>query len=465
VRRLPVRWRVTFAFAGALAVVLLAVGTFIYLRYETELTNTVDAGLETRAAEVASLRRSGARLDAGGAIDEEESFAQVVARDGQVLEATPGAERVRLTAAELRRAPLFVERDPGTIDGEPARLLAVPSGSEYVVVGASLDDRQEALSSLLALMAAGFGAALLLASAAGYWVAGIAQRLTRLERARAAERAAVARERRFIADASHELRTPLTTLKSELDVALQRERTRDELRAALGSAREEADRLVALAEDLLVLARGDEGELPIAREPIDVRELLEDVAGRRAGRRDEARAGAGGAAAGDDARAGAGGAAAGDDARTGAGGAAAGDDARTGAAADERPLRVDAPRGLVISADRRALERALGNLVDNALTHGGGPVDLSAADGAGAVRISVRDHGRGFPPGFADHAFERFARPDSGRSGGGTGLGLAIVDAIARAHGGSVSAADADPGARVELVLPASSSPHPPAGH
>jgi two-component system OmpR family sensor kinase len=422
-RRLPVRWQVTLAFAAALAVVLLAVGAFVYLRFEAELTSTVDTGLETRAAEVTALRRSGGSLDTARApalVDDEESFAQVVSGRGEVLDATRGAARVRLTGAELRDAatgPVFLERASGTLDGEPARLLAVPAGTrgEVVVVGASLDDRQEALASLLALMAAGFGATLLLASIAGYWVAGIAQRLTRLERARAAEQAAVARERRFIADASHELRTPLTTLKSELDVALQRERSAEELRAALASAHEEADRLVVLAEDLLVLSRADEGELPIVREPLDVRTLLADVAERRGG--------------------------------------------------GTRPeIRVDAPPELVLDADRPALERAVGNLVDNALVHGGGPIDVSAVDGAGAVRIAVRDHGPGFPPGFADRAFERFARPDAGRSGGGAGLGLAIVDAIVRAHGGSVVASAADPGARVEIVLPASSSPHPPAG-
>jgi signal transduction histidine kinase len=244
-------------------------------------------------------------------------------------------------------------------------------------------------------------------------VAGIAQRLTRLERARAAEQAAIARERRFIADASHELRTPLTVLKSELDVALQRERGPEALRAALASAGEETDRLVALAEDLLVLARADEGVLPIEREPLDVGALLAGIARRHA----------------------------------------------TG-----REIRVDAPDGLVAHADRRALERAVGNLVDNAVAHGGGRIDVTATDGGGAVRIAVRDHGPGFPPGFADRAFERFARPGAGRSGGGTGLGLAIVDGIARAHGGSVAATAADPGARVEIVLPASSSPHPAAG-
>jgi two-component system OmpR family sensor kinase len=438
-RRLPVRWQVTLAFAGALAIVLLAVGAFVYLRFEDELTSTVDTGLETRAAEVTALRRSGGSLDAGRSpalVDDEDSFAQVVSGRGEVLDATPGAARVRLTGAELRDAaadPVFFERASGTLDGEPARLLAVPAGrgGEVVVVGASLDDRQEALASLLALMAAGFGAALLLASIAGYWVAGIAQRLTRLERARAAEQAVVARERRFIADASHELRTPLTTLKSELDVALQRERSPEELRAALASAHEEADRLVALAEDLLVLSRADEGELPITREPLGVRTLLADVAERRGG---------------------------GTSADVGA-------DAPQGRGADvEREIRVDAPPDLVLDADRLARARAIGNLVDNALVHGGGPIDVSAVDGDGAVRIAVRDHGPGFPPGFADRAFERFARPDAGRSGGGAGLGLAIVDAIVRAHGGSVVASAAHPGARVEIVLPASSSPHTPAG-
>jgi len=440
VRRLPVRWQVTLAFAGALAVVLLGVGAFVYLRFEAELTRTVDTGLRTRAAEVAALRRSGGKLDSEARspalLDNEESFAQIVSARGEVLDATRGAARVHLSRDEVGRAeqgPVFLERAKGTLDGEPARLLAVPAGTdrEVVVVGASLDDRQEALSTLLKLMAAGFGAALLLASGAGYRVAGITQRLTRLERARAAEQAMVARERRFIADASHELRTPLTTLKSELDVALQRERSPDELRAALGSAREESDRLVALAEDLLVLARADEGELPIAPEPLDVGELLADVARRRA-------------------------VDAGREVRT--------DGAPASGAGADGVLRVDVPPGLTVSADRRALGRAVGNLVDNALTHGGGSIDLSAADGAGTVRIAVRDHGPGFPPGFADRAFERFARPDAGRSGGGAGLGLAIVDAIARAHGGSATASGADPGARVEIVLPASSSPHPPTG-
>jgi signal transduction histidine kinase len=446
-RRLPVRLQVTLAFAAALALVLLAVGTVIYLRFDAELMRTVDAGLKTRAAEVTALRGSGAGLTGARSpalVEREESFALVLSADGAALDKTPGAPPARLTAAELRRAragPTFLDRERGAADAEPARLLAVPAGEEVVVVGAALDDQREALGTLLALGGLGILAALLLASAAGYWVAGIALRPVEAMRAEAEAitgtpgrrlpvppvddeigrlgatlnamlarlEQAAAKERRFVADASHELRTPLTILKSEIDVALAAQRTPEELRAALASAGEEADRVIRLAQDLLVLARADEGELPIAPERIAVRELLEGVAARNE-RRGE--------------------------------------------------IVVDAPPGLTVVADRQRLLQAVTNMLDNALRHGDGRIELSAADGKGEVRIEVRDHGPGFPPGFSGHAFERFARPDAGRSGGGAGLGLAIVDAIARAHGGSAAAAGADPGARVSITLPAHSSFH-----
>ena len=438
-RRLPIRLQVTLAFAAALAVVLAAAGTFVYLRFEDELTRTVDAGLETRAAE---LRGSGAGL--GGArpgLEAEESFALVLSRTGAVLDATPGAPDLRLSAAELRRAPVFLERESATADGEPARLLAVPAGGDVLVVGAALDDQHEALATLLVLGGLGLLAALLLGSAAGYWAAGLALRPVEAMRAEAEAiggtpdrrlpvppvddevgrlgatlnamlarlQAASAKERRFVADASHELRTPLTILKSEIDVALAAERPAPELRAALASAGEEADRLIRLAEDLLVLARADEGELPLAPERLELRELLDGVAARNRLRGE---------------------------------------------------ISVRAPAGLTVTADRERLLQALTNMLDNALRHGGAPVELSAEDGDGRVRIAVRDHGPGFPAGFADRAFERFARPDAGRSGDGAGLGLAIVDAIARAHGGSAAVAAADPGAVVTVTLPAGSSIH-----
>jgi two-component system OmpR family sensor kinase len=163
-----------------------------------------------------------------------------------------------------------------------------------------------------------------------------------------------------------------------------------------------------------VIARSDQGRLPIRTERVDVRELMEG-ARRRFGRR---------------------------------------------AAGAEVDLRVDAPDGLRAELDTLRVEQALGNLVDNALRYGGGPIDLVARDGAGGLRLAVRDHGPGFPPGFLEHAFERFTRADTGRSGGGAGLGLAIVQAIASAHGGMAEARNVQgAGAEVVLVL---GPTHPP---
>jgi signal transduction histidine kinase len=217
--------------------------------------------------------------------------------------------------------------------------------------------------------------------------------------------AAFARERAFAADASHELRTPLGILRAELELALREGRSPEELRAALASAAEETDRLIRLAEDLLVLARLDEGRLPLRREAIDAGELLGAVAQRFGG------------------------------------------DGRRVTAAPADGLRVD--------ADRARVEQALGNMVDNALRHGGGEVALAAVLSDGRVELHVTDHGPGFGDGFAARAFERFARADAARAGGGAGLGLSIVEAIARSHGGAARAADRDGGgADVWIELP-----------
>src|SRR6185295_11086518 len=99
--------------------------------------------------------------------------------------------------------------------------------------------------------------------------------------------AAFEHERRFLADASHELRTPLALLRTELELALRRPRSRNELEDALRSAADETERLTRLAEDLLLIARSDRGSLPIRRERVSARELLSDVADRFGRRADE----------------------------------------------------------------------------------------------------------------------------------------------------------------------------------
>jgi len=222
--------------------------------------------------------------------------------------------------------------------------------------------------------------------------------------------AGLERERRFVAEASHELRTPLALLKTELELALRRPRSPEELRAAIASAHEETDRLAVLAEDLLVLARSDEGELRIDPQPLEARELLETVAGRFAARAEEA----------------------------------------------GLSLEVEAPAQLSAVGDRSRLDQALGNLVDNALRYGAGTVRLEAQRENGSVALRVSDEGEGFATDFLPRAFERFSRADGGRVRGAAGLGLAIVDAIARAHGGTASAGNTpEGGAQVTLLLPA----------
>ena len=206
--------------------------------------------------------------------------------------------------------------------------------------------------------------------------------------------AAFAHERRFVADASHELRTPLALLKTELEIALRRRRTREELEHALRSASEETDRLTRLAEDLLLIARSDAGGLPVRRERIAAADVLQVVAGRFAGLAGER----------------------------------------------GRALEVVAPNGLVLEADSVRLEQALGNLVDNALTHGSGRILLSARLRGQLVELHVEDDGPGFPEEFIPGAFDRFSRSDEARSGGGSGLGLSIVEVIAKAHGGAAGA-------------------------
>ena len=455
-RRPPIRWRVTLAFAGALLVTLTAIGAFVYLRLEVELDRTLDRGLQVRAGEVSAIvRRSpeGLASPSDSPFEADESVAQVLRNDGSVVTATAQADRTLLTNRQLRAArsgPLFADRaGSGRLD-EAIRVLAVPvraRGESYiVVVGSSLDEKYEALSSLLTLELIGLGIAAFVASAVGYRVAGIALRpveamrrqaeqithqpdkrlpvppvddelgrlgvtlnamLERLERSQVAERSAIANERRLVADASHELRTPLTILKSQIEVALLGERDVDALDSALRSAGEETDRLVRLTEELLVLAQADEGRLAIHVEPFDVRDLLKEVA----------------------------------------------DQQRMRASLGERRILAQAPVGLMVCADRVRLRQALVNLVVNALNHGRGDIQLTARRDHDAVRVAVRDHGPGFGANFAEHAFERFSREDPGRAGGGAGLGLAIVRAVAEAHGAVVELGNADPGARVEIVL------------
>ena len=445
--RLPLRLRLTLVFALAMAAVLAATGAFVYVRVGDSLDDRVDDGLRSRATALAASVEGGTtgRALPGG----EEEFAQLLGPRGDLQAATPGFGEPIVGDPGSREA--FLETTvtpPGEGEAVPFRILVRPvSRGRTAVVGTSLEDRDEALEGLLAQLLIGGLLALALASTAGYALAGAALRPVEAMRRRAAaitaqtsgERlpvpvardelhrlattlngmldrldAGLRRERQFVADASHELRTPLALLRAEVDLALRRPRSHEELEQALRSVSTEVDRLGRLAEDLLVLAAAEEGRMRLRPSEFSVRDLLETVAGRFAG------------------------------------------------SAEELATRVEVgevPKG-EMTADRIRLEQALGNVVDNALRHGTGPVRLDATRGNGMLVLRVRDEGPGFPPEFLPNAFDRFARADDARSVGGVGLGLAIVDAIARAHGGRAGARNV-PGGGAEISLEIPQSPAP----
>ncbi|MSO41952.1 MAG: HAMP domain-containing protein [Solirubrobacterales bacterium] len=447
-RRLSIRAKLTAAFAAASLLVLALAGLFVYLRVQSDLTDSIDGSLENRADELAARVSSGApgslNLGSQGLVESEDSFAQILTPRGTVLVTRPAAgppiasttlepgagpalDRAETSVAG-RRQILLADRELPGIEGTARILAGAATGggrTVVIVVGASTVDREEALSALRGTFLIATPVAILLASGFGYLLAGRAiapvaamrRRAEEITLERSGERlplpraddeihqlgetlnamldrieVSLDRERVFVADASHELRTPLAILRTELELADRPGRSTEELLLAVRSAGEEVDRLSRLAEDLLVIARSDRGELPISREAVQLDVLLGRVSERFAAR----------------------------------------------AAEGGRELVVSAPAGTTAELDAMRVEQALGNLVDNALRHGEGEIRLVAAgDDAGRCVIEVSDQGAGFPADFAPQAFERFTRADSGRTGEGAGLGLAIVKAVAEAHGGA----------------------------
>lgn len=451
-RLLAIRVRVAAVFALAMAVVLAGTGWFLYLRLGSHLSLALDRELRLRADDLSALvsQRAGSLATAGDPrfVEHGEAYAQLLDSRGRVRDATrPLRGAALLSARELERArreTIYANRDSVPGLDESSRLLATPvrRGDRplVLVVGVTNQDRAETLASLRNELLIAGPIALLLATFAGYALAGLSLRPVEAMRLRAAEvsaqtpggrlpvsktgdelerlgetlnsmlarlEAALERERAFVADAGHELRTPLALLRTELELALRHSETVEDLRDSVRAASEETDRLAQLAEALLLGARSDKGELALRLEDLAVADLLAAVTTRFEWRAAEA----------------------------------------------GRPLEFEAPPGMFVHGDRLRLEQALGNLVDNALRHGAGTVRLEAVPAAGTVELHVRDEGAGLPPDFLPHAFKRFTRPSPDRGGRGSGLGLSIVHTIALAHDGSAEATTGG-GADVWITLP-----------
>jgi signal transduction histidine kinase len=432
-----------------MAIVLAAVGFFIDQRVGNALLGSVDQSLRVQAEEVATHADRSQTPDRDRA--DAPQVAQLLRADGSVAESAPSALAPILSPAQITSVVAGARHwHSGSIRGLDGdwRTLAVPANvgghAGVVVIGRSLEQRDEALDRLLNEFLIGGPAALLLATLAGYGVAAAALRPVEAMRRRAAAitastpgqqlpvpqardelarlaetlndmlarlEAALEHERRFVDDASHELRTPLALLKTELELALRHPRSREELEQTLQSAAEDTDRLVHLAEDLLLVARFDQGELPIRPELVSARAVLERAVDRFGSRASE----------------------------------------------HERSLSIRDGPDAYVDADPVRLDQATGNLVDNALVHGAGPIVLELTSEDGEVALHVLDSGPGLPEHFSGRALDRFSRADEARSVGGAGLGLAIVDLIARRHGGRVELRNRDGGgADVAIVLPRS---------
>ncbi len=436
--RRSIRFRITAVAAAAVAGVLILGGLGLVLLQRAALTASIDQTLVQRADDLTGLVQNGAELPAGA----DDCFAQVVSADGEALASTPN------------------------LVGEPALSLDVPPGSQdtfHTVTGLELDDdpfrvltrhlpgvgtlHVGTTSELVAESTAALGGALLvtipilvLALASVVWWlvgrtlqpvedirAGVAeigstdlhrrvpqpgtedeidrlagtmnQMLERLE-------SSVDRQRRFVADASHELRNPLTRMRAALEVDLAN--ADQPSRASQESLLDDVVDMQRTADDLLYLARVDEGTVHTDFAPLDLDDLVLGEAQRI-----------------------------------------------------QAQARVDVDlsgvSGAHVVGDRGQLTRAIRNLLDNAERHAESGISVRLQESGDTAVLTVTDDGAGIAPENRELVFERFSRLDEARAAdtGGAGLGLAIARDIAQRHGGSLSLGSSDgSGASFELALP-----------
>jgi heavy metal sensor kinase len=374
-------------------------------------------------------------------------FLLVTSRDGRLLFASPDARA--LTFGEFEQLNAIAQPPPGERAHTTGRYRVSPNGPtlHYIVravpdagdqfgaifAGADTKSAELRLSQLLLTILIAFFAVVVPATLVGGWLAARAlepvdriitevreitdgrslhrrlaipmtrdelgrlaetlnQMMTRLERSFAALR-------RFTADASHELKTPLTVVRAGVERAITRPGMPQEALAPLEETLQEVNRMTELLDSLLTLARADEGRAELHREPVDLREIVEEAG--ETGELLAEHAGVG------------------------------------------MEIRLP-PEPVVLAVDRSRVRQLALNLIENAVkyTPRGGQVSVELAGNDGRVTFTVADTGIGIAPGDLPHVFDRFWRADSARTRtserAGTGLGLAICKWIAEAHGGTI---------------------------
>lgn len=445
--KLPIRIRLTLAYALTAALVSSLGAAIFSDKVHEALIGSVDAELRASAGPVVAGVEE--RPPIPGSASPRQPLVQVFDPGGSAVESSSALHGRDLLSAEQRRAVRTGDQSFTVRLQDDTRVLAIavtrPDGTWLVVVGSSLQPQDAVVADVTGDLLLGATAITLFGTLGAWLLAGAALRPVermRREAAQLSERdpalsltvpptrdeltalattmndllgrigEGMRRERRLVSDAAHELRTPLSILRTELELAGRPGRSREELAEAVTSSSSEVNRLVRLADDLLLLARSDEG-IPLDRGPDQAVAPIVVQAARAV--------------------------------------------AAT-AAARSVEILVDAPH-LTAEVDPGRLRQAVDNLLSNALRHApaGSQVRVSARQDAGALVIEVSDRGPGFPADFLPHAFDRFSRADSGRTRetGGSGLGLAVVRAIASAHGGRALVANtAQGGAMVRMVIP-----------
>jgi signal transduction histidine kinase len=438
-----VRGRVTFAATVVVLLVLVATGAALVVAQASVLTDNVDEVLtrnaQTIEAQLDTVTRSGAIPGVG----DDDAFGHVIDESGNVIASTGGPsagfpiEDMGLVAPDGEQTHFQTVR----IAGEPDyRVVTDPVGGDLrIVVGTPLDDVAESVATLvrglvIAIPAVSLVLALLVwlvvgrvlrpverirqqvaaiggdsldsrvpVSAGGDEIARLADTmngmLARLE-------GSSERQKRFIADASHELRGPLTRIRTELEVDLTHPESAD-LVATHRSILDDTQELENLVDDLLTLARSDDGRVIGRRERVDLDDVVMAEVDRLASHQ---RAG----------------------------------------------VDISGVSGAQILGDRSQLARVVRNLLDNALRHGRAPIRIALSETGDTAVLRISDGGEGIPSPMHERIFERFARVDEARTGTrSTGLGLAIARELVVAHGGTLAV---DPsytkGACFEVRLP-----------
>jgi heavy metal sensor kinase len=433
-----VRVRMTFWFCVTLALIILAFSVGIYLFVQANLLRQVNRQLGKDLA----IATKAVREDVDE-VSEIEEYGIGLARVGggdRTIYRTEGWRRAELDKA-LKRIGGGTDKKrkrshpswSWSSDGRSYRLMAdtvASSGRTFSIVVAQ-DERsvRQSLKTLALMLLIGFPCALCLATIGGYFLAGrllspvgaMATKAQEITADRLSERLPVHNPddefgrlatvfnstlarlensfeqlRRFTADASHELRTPLTAIRSVGEVALQEPLDPAACRDVIGSMLEEADRLTRLVDSLLVLTRADSGRVKLAREPLDLTSLVNDVSDC------------------------------------------------LGVLAEEKKqaLSVEIADQLIVEADRDTLRSALINILDNAIkyTPAEGHIRIVVKRRQDEAVVEVGDDGPGIPLEHREKIFERFYRVEKARSSetGGAGLGLAIARWAVEINGGRI---------------------------